>query len=142
SRWIAEHLDSLGIPTAYVRDRRLVAHKGLAQATSGLWRCSRIRYLLHNPTYMGQYEFGRRSRRNGERIARGCPAIVDEALWRRAQQTLSANLRFSPRNSRRKYLLRGLIKCAHCGLTYIGSTHRSQKGGEQVQYICSGKHQG
>src|SRR5206468_12037048 len=43
---------------------------------------------------------------------------------------------------RRRYLLRGLIKCAHCGLTYIGTAYPTRNGGEQMYYVCNGKHQG
>jgi site-specific DNA recombinase len=48
---------------------------------------------------------------------------------------------FSPRNARHSYLLRGIIKCGQCGLTYIGiGTHRSN-GENKVYYKCNGRHQ-
>ena len=53
-------------------------------------------------------------------ITRPVPAIVTEATWKKAQQTLRDNFLFSARSARNQYLLRGLIKCGLCGLTYIG----------------------
>ena len=48
---------------------------------------------------------------------------------------------FSRRNAKRSYLLRGLIKYAHCGLTYVGIAWHSHKGEAKVYYVCNGRHQ-
>ena len=44
-------------------------------------------------------------------IERAVPAIVDAALWARAQETLRRNRLCRPDIVKRKYLLRGLMKC-------------------------------
>ncbi len=59
------------------------------------------------------------------------PAIVDEALWQAAQERLVMQARFAPRNSRRSYLLRGLLVCSVCGCTLQGRTQ-----GRIVTYCC------
>ncbi len=41
----------------------------------------------------------------------------------------------------RAYLLRGLIKCGLCGLTYIGTAYPSYKDTERIYYSCNGKSQ-
>ncbi|MGD0578264.1 MAG: zinc ribbon domain-containing protein [Bryobacteraceae bacterium] len=46
--------------------------------------------------------------------------MITEATWKKAQKTLQDNLLFDKRSARNQYLLRGLIKCGLCGLTYVG----------------------
>ena len=139
---IASHLNSLGVPPAYVRDALQNAGGKRRKATSGIWRSGRVRNMLVNTTYRGLHEYGKRTARGQELISRPVPAIVDEALWHRAQATMKRNFKFGQRNAKRRYLLRGLIKCAHCGLTYIGTGWASRGGPMQTYYVCNGKHQG
>ena len=140
--WIAEHLNELGIPPAYVRDNRSVRSGKRKQATAGVWSPGRIRNMLVSTTYKGLHEYGKRSKKRETVIERGVPAVVDERLWRKAQEALRRNYLFSARNARRKYLLRGLIKCGLCGLTYIGTAYPSSGGSRKVYYVCNGKHSG
>jgi site-specific DNA recombinase len=35
-----------------------------------------------------------------------------------------------------------LAKCAHCGLTFIGTAWATRSGTPQIHYVCNGKHQG
>ena len=89
-------------------------------------------------------------------IERAVPSIVDAELWARAQETLRRNRLCRPDIVKRKYLLRGLMKCAHCGLTYVGTVSEgrkldrvpeSQRAGLEVRgglvlrkyYLCNGK---
>jgi site-specific DNA recombinase len=130
---IADRLNALKVPTVYARDGRKVERGKRLQATSGKWRPSRIRGLLTNTTYKGIHQYGKRSKRTV--IERDVPALVDSKTWEAAQETLRKNRLDAPRNSKRKYLLRGLIRCAHCGQTYGGSFHnKSQRG----YYRCNG----
>jgi site-specific DNA recombinase len=55
---IAKHLNDLELPCAYVRDDRLFVRGKRKQRTSGIWRPSRVRNLIVNPTYMGRHEYG------------------------------------------------------------------------------------
>ena len=136
---IADHLNSLGVPCAEVRDGRL---RGPHQTrASGLWRAGRVRNLLVSTTYKGQHVYGKRSRQSHRKlICRAVPAIVSEPIWQQAQETLHHNLLFSPRNCRHPYLLRGLVKCGLCRLTYVGVTVRSRSGRQDSYYRCNGKH--
>jgi len=140
--YIAEHLNRLGVPPVYVRDGRTVHDGKRERATAGIWRAARVRNLLVNTTYKGIHQYGKRSKSKRSIIERPVPAIVDEDLWRRAQETLRRNLLFSKRNARRKYLLRGLAKCGLCGLTYIGTAYSTSSGGRKVYYVCNGKQNG
>jgi site-specific DNA recombinase len=138
---IGDQLNRLAIPCSYVRDEKMVTRGKRKTRTSGLWRPGRIRNMLVNSTYMGQHQYGKRSRNpNRELIGRTVPAIVTEDVWRKAQKTLRSNVLFSSRHSKRQYLLRGLMKCGLCGLTYIGVSNRRRTGKEDFYYRCNGKH--
>jgi site-specific DNA recombinase len=137
---IAHTLNALCIPTRYTRDGREVGRGKRKQATANHWSPGRVRNMLVSSTYKGVHEYGKRSKRERELIVRDVPPIVDAALWQRAQDTLSKNARFAKRNARREYLLRGMMKCGCCGLTYIGTANKGARGQERLYYKCNGKH--
>ena len=139
-RLISDHLNRLGVPCAYTRDGRSILRGKRKQRTSGVWRSGRVRNLIINTTYMGRHEYGKRSPTKGRKlISRVVPAIVDEATWKKAQDTLQSNFLFCRRGAKTQYLLRGLIKCGLCGLTYIG-TASSRDGKTEFYYRCNGAH--
>jgi site-specific DNA recombinase len=67
------------------------------------------------------------------------PEIVDEKTWEKAQANLHRHLLYSPRSTRNQYLLRGLIKCACCGLTFVGVSNVRHDGRRDYYYRCNGK---
>lgn len=133
---IAERLNEWGIPPAYVRDGRTLERGKRLGATAGIWRAGRVRNLLTSTTYKGLHVYGRRTTKRREQIARPVPAIVDDATWEAAQRTLRLNAWKSDREGRTEYLLRGLIHCALCRLTYIGSIASAAR---LPYYRCSGQ---
>src|SRR5215213_8182979 len=139
---IADRLNELQVPTVYARDERTVQRGKRTQRTSGLWRAGRIRNLLTNTTYKGIHHYGMRAAKARAIIERDVPAIVSVEQWEAAQQALQRNLRFSPRNTRRQYLLRGLMTCGLCGLTYTGAYWSRVDGSESLYYRCNGRTQG
>ncbi len=139
-RVIAARLNDLRIPCAYVRDDRLALRGKRKQRTSGVWRPGRIRELLTNTTYMGIHNWGKRAVKKRSVISRPVPAIVTEATWKKAQKTLQANFLFCARSAKNQYLLRGLIKCGLCGLTYIGVAANRTNGKREFYYRCNGAH--
>ena len=140
-RQIAEHLTAAGIPSVYTRDDRLLLRGKRRQRTSGIWRAGRIRNLVANRTYMGVHEYGKRtSSREKTLISRTVPAIVSEDTWNRAQQALSEHFLFGLRNAKNRYLLRGLLKCQQCTLTFIGTSNKRPSGKTEFYYRCNGKH--
>jgi len=144
-RWscqrIADHLNELAVPTVYVRDERGVRRGKRTQRTSGLWRAGRVRNLLVNSTYRGMHAYGKRADKPREVIERDVPAIVDADVWNRARQTLRRNMIFSRKNARRRYLLRGLMRCGRCGLTYSGTSWTRANGRPELYYTCNGRTQ-
>ncbi len=126
---IASEFNSLGIPTSYRRDGRGVR----GRRTQGLWRSGHIRNLIVNPVYRGVLQYGRRSTKpNGrEVISASVPPLVSKDVWNAAIATLKRN-RALPRNSCHAYLLRSLIRCAVCGLSFCGTWTRGPR------YRCNG----
>lgn len=139
-RVIADRLNEPRVPCAYVRDDRLFVHGKRKQRTSGVWRPGRIRGLITNKTYMGVHEFGKRAASGRKVIERPVSAIVTEDVWKKAQANLSAHFLFGKRSARNQYLLRGLIKCGLCGLTYIGIAANRPNGKREFYYRCNGTH--
>lgn len=91
--------------------------------------------MLVSPIYRGEARYGTRMRQAGrEVISSTIPRLVSDELWEAAQATLARN-RICPRNTARTYLLRSVMHCALCGLTYVGS-HGS---GEAVWYRRGGQ---
>lgn len=143
---VADYLNDLKIPPSYaIHGRKLKKDRGKRKEnTAGIWRPARVGTTIKNTTYKGYHEYGKRSNREREIIVREVPAIVSEETWEAAQQTLRDNRLNSARNSTRPYLLRGLIKCGCCGLTYVGAAFNSgsQKNGNRTLkpfYRCTGK---
>jgi site-specific DNA recombinase len=137
---IADRLNELGVPPRYITDGRKVGKR--QQATAGIWRAGRVRNMLVSTTYRGVHQYGKRSKKPGrELIERTVPAIIAPDVWEEAQRTLRRNFRFSLRNTRRKYLLRGLVKCGCCGLTYCGTHYKTVGGPDKTYYRCNGRSQ-
>jgi site-specific DNA recombinase len=126
-RRIADHLNALGVPTSYVKDNRLVAKRRgeRKQQTQGRWRPGRIRNLIVNPVYKGEYHYGRRSTKaNREVIVALVPALVTPEIWEAAQETLARN-RVIAKHGSRVHLLRSVMRCNLCGLTFSGTMGRN-----------------
>jgi site-specific DNA recombinase len=134
-RRIAAELNSLGIPPHYARDGREVRRGKRRERTRGVWRTGRVRNLVANPLYRGESFYGRRTKkRDRELISARVEGLVSEEVWAAAQATLATN-RLIPKNTRRIYLLRGVLTCGLCGMRYGGT-----QGGEGAWwYRCGGR---
>lgn len=132
---IADYLNRLAIPcsaadVAGKRNRRVAP----------IWRPSHVRNMITNRTYMGEHVFGKRTKnRNRKLITREVPAIVSPEIWEAAQSVLRSNRIMCRRNVREPYLLRGLIKCGLCGLTFSGI--RMKPPQRDHYYRCNGRQQ-
>ncbi|MDO7787230.1 recombinase family protein [Desulforamulus aquiferis] len=137
---VADYLNALGVPPSYVKDGRLLKRGKRKVNTAGIWRPARVRNIICSTTYKGIHEYGKRSNKKRDLITREVPAIVSAADWTRAQKVLRENQLDSTRNSKNHYLLRGLIKCGTCGLTYCGINYAATyKQTEKAYYVCNGK---
>jgi len=136
---IADYLNSLGVPPSYTKDGRQIDKGKRKENTAGIWRPGRVRGMIVNTTYKGIHEYGRRSKKQREIISREFPSIVDVDVWERAQEVLHENQIGAMRNAKRKYLLRSLVKCGSCGLSYCGTSYTGPSGLPKGYYVCNGK---
>lgn len=86
------------------------------------WGTTRVLYTLKNPCYKGAAVVRSRS----GPVERPVPALVTPELWEQAARQLARNRIASKRNSKRLYLLRGLIVCGNCGRHLTGQTMGSR----------------
>ena len=120
-RTLAEKLNRLNIPTPRGGDR---------------WRASTLGIMLRNEIYIGKlYQFRKyhvepkhrikplsKSKKTSialrpkeEWIAVKVPSLVPLELFEAVQRKLEKNARLSKRNTKRQYLLSGLLYCSLCG---------------------------
>lgn len=130
---IADELNRLGVPTVYQKDDRLVRRGERKHRTDCIWRPGRVLSIVKNPVYKGEYAYGRRSKKLSEPIVAPIPAIVSTEVWEMAQQALSKN-RIIPKNTERRYLLRSVMRCGLCGLTYGAMWSKGE-----LWYRCGGQ---
>jgi site-specific DNA recombinase len=131
---IANHLNALGVPTAY---QHIAPGERRAERGTGLqakWRAGRIRNMVVLSVYKGLYRYGKRSKKQRETWEAKVPRLVDDDLWQAAQEALARN-RLIAKNTPRRYLLTGLIKCGDCGKSYCATHGRD----EIVWWRCNGK---
>jgi site-specific DNA recombinase len=140
--------------------RRLHAAGVLTRTGKAQWSHKTIWDLLQNPAYKGEAAYGKtrsgplaprwraprgrpaQSRRGyspkvapvADWIVIPVPALVDAALFEAVQIQLAENRRRAriPLKGSR-YLLQGLILCAHCGYAYYGRTNDARN----AYYRCS-----
>lgn len=137
---IAVRLTELRIPTR--GDKHSHVAKKYPKYT---WRPATIRSILDQEAYTGTWYYGKTKMEKGKQIPRDrsewisvpVPKIIDPELFLRAKTIRKHNLEMSPRNTKYKYLLRGRLKCAKCGYSYVGRT-RSEK---HQYYYCKGREQ-
>jgi len=127
-RMVAGELNDLGVRTKYALEGRGVRGRG----TQGSWGAARIRAMATNPLYRGEQLYGRRSAKQREVVSAQAPALVCPDVWQAAQETLKRNCAV-PKNTRRIYPLRGVLKCAVCGRNFCGTSSHGENW-----YRCDG----
>ena len=133
---IADRLNRSGIPCGSPESDAGTGKR--VRRTAPIWRPSYIRNMIVSQTYMGQHLYGKRStNRSRKVIVRDVPAIVPQEVWQAAQQVLRSNRINCKRNAKRTYLLRGLIKCGLCGLTFSGIPMKPPQ--PDHYYRCNGR---
>ena len=125
---LADRLNRLHIPTPRGGDR---------------WRASTLGVMLRNEVYIGKLyqfrkyriepKFGLKSsvkskktsttlRPKEEWITVKVPSLIPVELFEAVQRKLTANAELSKRNTKREYLLSGLLYCSQCGGRMGGHT--------------------
>lgn len=127
-RRVADELNDLGVRTKYALEGRGVR----GHRTQGRWGAGRIHAMVTNPVYRGELLYGRRSEKKREVVSARVEPLVSEEIWWAAQETLARN-RAVAKNTPRIYLLRGVLKCAHCGRNFCGTSSHGESW-----YRCDG----
>lgn len=97
------------------------------------WRHDTLVYLMKHTAYAGEYrsfitpkrrkDGGRRIKRDpSEAVTIACPSIVSREVFDAVQERLAFNRRWCANGGKRFYLLKSLLRCGECGLTYVGHT--------------------
>lgn len=135
---IADHLNRQGIPCTSAANAVDRVDGKRSRRMAPIWRPSHVRNMIVSRTYKGEHVFGKRTKnRDRKLIIRQVPAIVPERVWQSAQQVLRSNRIMCKRNRKNPYLLRGLIKCGLCGLTFSGLRARPPQ--RDHYYRCNGR---
>lgn len=110
---------------------RILTKRGV-QTKQGfaIWHPATLRKLLVNQAYIGKLSF----KEANETIDLTCPAIIDEALFEKAQYILKNKIRQAP-NRKNEYLLSGLLICSECGTKYSGYVYSEKKNASA--YRCN-----
>lgn len=137
---IADYFNRAGIPASSSAGESVQSAGKRSRRIASFWRPSHVRNMIVSRTYMGQHVYGKRTKNDSRKlIVREVPAIVSEPVWQAAQQVLRSNRIMCRRNRKHPYLLRGLIKCGLCGLTFSGITMRPPQ--LDHYYRCNGRQQ-
>jgi Chromosome segregation ATPases len=102
---------------------------------SRLWKDSGHRsetpdeaWLFDRNFYPKHVHSSTRDRAQEEWITVPVPAIISEVLFKKAQEQLAENKRFSPRNNKKnEYLLSGMLRCKECGYALYGNPASNSK---------------
>ncbi len=118
-----------------------------------VWCLSTIGRILRNEAYIGRVYYNQtetvaprrptgRSRQvprpRDQWIAIAVPAILDETLFKAAQRVSRDHSQWNPRRAEPgHWLLRGLVKCGHCGVGVACHKARARNGPFNRYYYCS-----
>ena len=144
--YVENHLSMRQISWQLSRDR-VPSPSGKA-----VWEVSVIGRLIRNEAYVGRAYYNRTASVSGHRPGKGTrqvrrprdqwipiavPAIVDEELFEAAQRVSYDNSKWSPRRTEpNRWLLRGLVKCGHCGVSVSCHKMRGGNGTFHYYYYC------
>lgn len=124
---IADYLNAIGVPSPEKPVKGVIVG-------GGRWYRSRIWSIIKNMAYCGSFMFGRRGKNS--LVLLECPPVVSVKQWKAAQEECVKKSYSAQRNSKREYLLKGLIKCVICGRSFCGDG--STREGRHSYYRCTG----
>lgn len=127
---------------------------GLASPSGkNIWGTSTISRILRNEAYVGRVYFNRSEVVHDQRSGKGTrqvprprdqwieipvPRILTDELFEDAQLVSRDNSKWSPRRAEPgRWLLRGLVKCGHCGVGVSCHKMRGRNGTFHYYYYCT-----
>jgi len=125
------------------------------------WQRATLYHIVTDPIYTGRWYYNKhvdapaKNKVNGtiqvlkpkeQWIFVKVPAIISQETFELAQRQLTRNRELCRRNTKREYLLSGLLTCGNCGFNLIARTTEgrsyyccSSKSGNNRPKICSSK---
>jgi site-specific DNA recombinase len=135
--WLVE--DGL---TLYACQKRLNKNGVPSPSGKNWWTRATVYRIANNEAYTGVWHYNRRCEKDGRDVLRQreewvhipIPAIISVDILEQVQRRFEKNRAFALRNTRKEYLLSGLLTCSKCGQSYTGWTSRSK-----TYYRCRSK---
>ncbi len=123
---VVAELKQEGVKTKPRKNAAGRSPKEMAWSTSLLYR------MLNNRLYVGEIDY------KGSIYAGEHEAIVAHDVWEKAQAILQENYRTRGNQSRKRHdaLLKGILRCGHCGCAMIHSYAR-KRGKQYRYYVCA-----
>lgn len=103
--------------------------RGGRKGKGGWYTATVSKRIINNPNYIGVFTA------QGYTIHMPELAIIEEEIWKLAQERKERNRLNSKRNQKRKYLLSGRLTCI-CGARMQGESKKRRAGGYNVYYRC------
>ena len=102
----------------------------------GTWTMGSLQALMRNTHYVGFYYF--KDKKSEDTVTVDCPRILSTELWNRVKDTREKHMerRQSVNPTKHFYMLKHILRCAHCGTLMSGifSSHQSKN-----HYYCPKK---
>lgn len=123
---VAQELNAKGYRTKAWTTRKGQPHGG------ALWNKVYVYLILSNRRYLGEVVH------QGQVYRGEHEALIDRATWDKVQAILSTSRARRSAQTRRKTvaMLKGLVKCGHCGKA-MGDTYTRKKGKHYRYYVCT-----
>lgn len=124
-----------------------LTRRGIPPRFAKQWCEVTVLSMIRNESYAGRRGWGKRKtfyedgrekytiRPKEELIYVPVTAIISHDTWEAAQRQRLTNGKYSKRNARRIYTLKGIIKCGVCNYSYCGHA-KIYKGVEYRYYQC------
>lgn len=102
----------------------------------GTWTMGSLQAMMRNTHYIGFYNF--KDGKSGDVVKVDCPRILSTDLWNRVKATRDEHMerRQSANPTKHFYMLKHILRCAHCGTWLSGLFHKQQS---KNHYYCPKK---
>ena len=147
-RAIAKRLNDLGIPPSAEKYPKLYSKN-----RTGVWASNMVGHILRNEVYIGVWRYAKTGIVNGKRMKKrgaeresldvvNVPPIIDNTLWKMAQDRLEENktVLAGKRRYTKHYLLSGHVRCSVCGRACVGRSAGQKRSDASLYtyYRCYG----
>lgn len=111
--------------------------EGIPNNSDKEWQEQRVRYILINPIYQGDMQWGVRVNKDDYfTVKDSAPPIVTREVFEQAQKIRESRRRFRGKQSTSNYIFTGILTCSRCGTTFKGHMTRRDNGLIHKSYRC------